>query len=427
MEDIDNFMSLLEKSKTSYNAASAAEEMLLGAGFRELSMSDDWCIYSDKGYFTRVFGSTVIAFKTGSSFGYQDIVKIAAAHTDHPCLAIKTGPVIKSGKYRRINVEVYGGAILNTWFDRPLGIAGRVALRGSDVMNPELRIIDIDRPVMFIPNLAIHMNRDVNKGIELNRQNDMAPVISMIEDELSCEDYLLSLVANHIKADKEDILDMQLYAYVMEKPVIAGACNEFLMSPAIDNIASVYACLEGIISCSSRHHLNMIALFDNEEVGNGTKQGAASNILLNVIRKIFLSIGRTEENIIESINDGFMLSIDGAHAVHPAHFEKSDPVNEIYLNHGIVIKKAAKQSYCTDCESAAVVIGMCKDNDIPCQTFYNRSDVQGGSTLGTDASKVLSMRAADVGIPMLAMHSAVETMGVKDEEFLVKLVKSFFS
>lgn len=426
MECLKNLIELLPKSQTAFNAAAAASKCLLGAGFRELSLSDDWCIYPGKSYFTRVFGGTVIAFKTGSNFGYQDTVKIAAAHTDHPCLAIKTGPSLCSGFYHRLNVEVYGGAILNTWLDRPLGIAGMVALSGNDAMNPRMQVIDIKKPVLFIPNQAIHMNRDVNKGVELNRQNDMEPVIALAQEELSREDFLLTLVAEHIGVDKREILDMQLYAYVLAEPVIAGAREEFVMSPALDNIASVAACLEGIIACESEHNLNMAALFDNEEVGNATKQGAASNILLTVIRKIFLSVGRTEENIIESINDGFLLSMDGAHGIHPAHIDKSDPVNMVQLNHGIVIKKAARQSYCTDCESSAVVMGLCRQNNIPFQVFYNRSDSPGGGTLGSALSASLSMRAADVGIPMLAMHSAVETMGVRDQEALTALTKVFF-
>lgn len=426
MEYIEKFMEMLPESQSSYNAAQAASKRLIDAGFRELSLSDDWCIYPDKGYFTRVFGSTVIAFRTGRHFGYQDIVKIAAAHTDHPCLSIKAGPLMKSGGYRRVNVEVYGGAILNTWLDRPLGIAGIAALRSGDVMRPEMKVVDIRKPLLFIPNLAIHMNRDVNQGVSLNPQTDMAPVISMVEDGLSQEDYLLQLVAQELHVAKEDILDLQLYAYVLEAPVCVGLHQEFLMSPAIDNIASVFACLEGIQSCKNEHNLNMIALFDHEEVGNHTKQGAGSDILRTVIRKIFLSVGRTEENIIESIHDGFFLSLDGAHAVHPAHAEKSDPENKVLLNRGIVIKKAARQSYCTDCESSAVVMQMCREKNIPYQIFYNRSDVAGGGTLGCAATAGLSMRAADIGIPMLAMHSAVETMGTQDLTGLVGLVQTFF-
>lgn len=422
---MEKLKQLLVKSQTAYTAAQAAADILLKAGFRELSLSDDWCIYPEKEYFTRVFGGTIIAFRTGNHFGYQDVIKIAAAHTDHPCLSIKAGPNLNN-KYRRINVEIYGGAILNTWMDRPLGIAGMAALKSSDVLRPEMRVIDIQKPVLFIPNLAIHMNREVNKGVEINPQTEMAPVISMVEEKLSDGDYLLELVAEELGVEKEEILDTQLYAYVLAQPVLVGAKEEFLMAPAIDNIASVSACLEAIIACKNEHNLNMIALFDHEEVGNRTKQGAGSNILQTVIRKIFLSIGRTEENIIESIHDGFLLSLDGAHAVHPAHVEKADPVNEVLLNHGVVIKKAARQSYCTDCESSAVVMQLCKENNIPYQVFYNRSDIPGGSTLGAAAAAGLSMRAADAGIPMLAMHSAVETMGVADQAAMVNLVKAFF-
>lgn len=423
---MEEFKQLLVKSQTAYNAAKAAAEYLLAKGFRELSLSDDWCIYPEKEYFTRVYDGTVIAFRTGNKFGYQDIIKIATAHTDHPCLSIKMGGTMNQNGYRRLNVEVYGGAILNTWLDRPLGIGGIVALKGMDVFSPRMEIIDIHKPILFIPNLAIHMNRDVNKGVAINQQTELAPIIEHIEQDAQREDYLLDIVAKELKIAKDEILDMQLYAYVLAEPVLVGAKEEFLMAPAIDNIASVYACLSGIASCKNEHNLNMIALFDHEEVGNGSKQGAGSDILQTVIRKIFLSLGRTEENIIESIHDGFLLSLDGAHGVHPAYAQKSDPVNEVLLNKGVVIKKAARQSYCTDCESSAIVMQLCQSANIPYQIFYNRSDIPGGSTLGNVASTNLSMRAADVGIPMLAMHSAVETMGVKDEKALEMLVKEFF-
>lgn len=423
---MEGFKQLLVKSQTAYNAAQTASEYLLAKGFRELSLSDDWCIYPEKEYFTRVYGGTVIAFRTGNKFGYQDIIKIATAHTDHPCLSIKLGGTMDQNGYHRLNVEVYGGAILNTWLDRPLGIGGVVALKGADIFNPRMEVVDIRKPILFIPNLAIHMNRDVNKGVALNPQNDLAPIISQVKNEAQKEDYLLNIIAEELKIEKEEIIDMQLYAYVLAEPVLVGARQEFIMAPAIDNIASVYACLSAITSCKNEHNLNMIALFDHEEVGNGSKQGADSDILQTVIRKIFLSLGRTEENIIESIHDGFLLSLDGAHGVHPAYSQKSDPVNEVFLNKGIVIKKAARQSYCTDCESSAVIIQLCKNAGIPYQFFYNRSDIPGGSTLGNAASTNLSMRAADVGVPMLAMHSAIETMGADDLKTLEVLVKEFF-
>ncbi len=426
MDSVQYLCELLPKSQTSAGTAVAAGELLTQAGFREISLSDDWCIYPGKSYFTRAYDGTVVAFRAGKRMGYQDIVKIAAAHTDHPCLAIKNSGVLKNGRYRRINVEVYGGAILNTWLDRPLGIAGSVAVRSDIPLRPAMKYVNIDEPVLFIPNLAIHMNREVNKGVELNRQNDIAPLITIAEDELSNEDYLINLVAERLDVKKEDIIDFELYAYVLEKPVIAGIKKEFIMSPAIDNIASVAACLEGIIECENEHDLNMIALFDNEEIGNRTKNGAASGLLYTIIRKIFLSIGRTEENIIESIHDGFLLSLDAAHAMHPAHMEKADPGEKVYLNNGIVIKKAASRSYATDCEASAVIMELCRKNNIPYQVFYNRSDVAGGSTLGCAASSEISMRCADVGIPMLAMHSAVETMGIKDQQHLSALVKAFF-
>lgn len=425
MKYIDEFMNILPECQTSYNTVECIEKVLLANDFTGLTPGKKWNLKEGKGYYVKLFHSGMVAFKMPEKFSENTSVRIEASHTDHPCLAIKYGKTLKDDKYNRLNVESYGGLILNTWLDRPLGIAGIVACKGDDIMHPYHFPFKIDKPVMCIPNLAIHMNRDVNKGVELSKQVDMAPIISAAGIQ-SGEDSVKKLVAETVGVEEEDILDIAAYAYVLEKPVKVGINEEMLMSPAIDNIASVFASTKAIIESDANENVNMIALFDNEEVGNTTKQGAASSNLVNIIKKIYLTKGFNEIDALDGITNGFLLSLDGAHAAHPAHYEKSDPVNKVCLNGGIVIKKAARQSYSTDCEGAAILMELCKTRDIAYQAFYNRSDILGGGTLGSAASTVLSIRSADVGVPMLAMHSAVETMGCYDLEEFVKLCKAFF-
>ncbi|HEX3021956.1 MAG TPA: M18 family aminopeptidase, partial [Lachnospiraceae bacterium] len=353
--------------------------------------------------------------------------RIVATHTDHPCLKVKPSADLTSNGFRKINTEVYGGPILNTWLDRPLSIAGRVALSSSSIFEPEIQYIDLQEPVLTIPNLAIHMNRDVNKGVELNRQVDMIPIAALVDEELNKENYFLDYLAKKLDVNPNDILDFDLYIYNAEKGQIIGMQEDFISAPRIDNLTSTYAALRAITSGNRQNGINVIALFDNEEVGSKTKQGADSTLMTILLQKIFEGLNFASIRCMESIMRSMHLSVDVAHAIHPAHSEKSDPTTFAKLNEGIVIKINHNQKYATDTQAIATLQQVCASGNVKYQKYVNRSDMVGGSTLGSIVSSQLPMMTVDIGVPMLAMHSARELMGVKDQTYMTNLLSTFFT
>lgn len=407
-----------------FHTVDMAGRILSENGFEELPLADDWNdIKTDRGCFTKVYGSTLIAF-----IPHEDLrggLRVAASHTDFPCFKVKPNADIVQDGYGKLNVEVYGGMIVNTWLDRPLSLAGKVALKGDDVFCPKTRLIDFDRPLMTIPNLAIHMDRKINEGKALNRQKELLPLAFMTGERKA--DYLPELLAKELGCRKDDILSYELYAYQWEKGCRLGFENEFISSPRLDNLTSVKACLEGILADKRDAGLDVAVLFDNEEVGSHTKQGGASMVLSNVLERIYLGRGLTRQDFLADIHKGFMLSIDVAHAMHPNYPEKNDITNKPVLNGGTAIKTAAGQSYAGDAEAVAAIKALCEKHGIAYQQYVNRSDIPGGSTLGSIASTLLPVRTMDIGIPILAMHSARETMGASDQESLERLVKAFFA
>ena len=418
-------MEAVNISTCAFTAADEAMRQMEQAGFTELKLGDDWIVEKGKGYFINVYDSSVFAFKVGRSFD-RGMVRIAAAHTDHPCLYIKPSPEMTTKGYGKINVEIYGGAILNTWLDRPLSVAGKVALKSDKMFKPTVKIVDFKKPIFTIPNLAIHMNREVNKGVELNKQTDMAPLAVILEDEMNKEGFFMEYLAKQLRVDVKDILDFELYVYNTDKAERVGINEEMISAPRLDNITSVVACVQGIINANREDGINIIALYDNEEIGSRTKQGADSNMLGFILEKLYKTLGYSRKDYLQAAMDGFLLSIDVAHALHPNKAEKSDPTNQNMMNDGIVIKRASSQTYATDCESIAMIEMICQANDIPYQKYSCRSDGTTGSTLGTLANKYMPMRAIDVGVPILAMHSARELMGVKDQAYMEKLVEAYF-
>lgn len=427
---VQEYLNYTKEATCSFCTVKASSEYLEKAGFEPLEPEKDWKIERGRGYFINIYGSSMVAFYAGEQFDGSGRLTVAAAHSDQPGFVIKPNAVMKTGKYRKLNVEAYGGAILNTWLDRPLGIAGIVVIKGGDSFHPQVRVVDFKRPMLVIPNLAIHFNRDVNKGVELNKQKDMLPLLGMMEDYVSGEledgDYLLRLLSEETGADVEEILDYQLYLYNYEEGMIVGANRDMVLAPRIDNLASAFACMKAVVSRQNVTGLNVIAVFDNEEVGSRTKQGAGSDILRSILERIYRALDFTGEEFERSICDGFFLSLDGAHAVHPNQNDRYDPTNPIYLNDGIVIKRAASQAYATDAVAAGIIKEICGKNNIAYKEFVNKSDSVGGGTLGAIASTRLPMRMADVGVPMLAMHSAMEMMGVRDLSALEKLVECVF-
>ena len=354
-------------------------------------------------------------------------LRIACAHTDFPCLRIKPNPVIREHGYGKLNVEVYGGLIRNTWMDRPLSIAGAVALRGKHPFTPKLQLVDVRRPLMIVPNLAIHMNRKVNEGVELKPQKDLLPLFFQNADgDGDDTKKLLVLLAEELGVSAEDILSYDLNAYPYERGCLLGCDDAFLSAPRLDNLSSVKACMDAIREWNGEG-IRVVALFDNEEVGSRTKQGAGSTALAILLERVCYKLGLDREEYLRKVMEGFCLSVDVAHALHPNAPEKADPTNQPVLSGGTVLKVAANQSYAGDPEAFAVVAGLCEGAGIPYQVFTNHSDAAGGATLGSILSTQVPMRTMDIGAPILGMHSARETMGARDQFALTQLLMSFFS
>ncbi|KIR03495.1 putative aspartyl aminopeptidase [Lachnospiraceae bacterium TWA4] len=412
-------MRAIDKSVSTFHCVKYCEEQFLEEGFLPLNLTDSWKLEPGKGYFVEVFGSTLIGFRIPKDYKPSMPFHIAASHTDWPTLKIKPNPESTVGEYAKLNVEVYGGPIYSTWLDRPLSIAGRVAIKGEDYKNPEIRLVDFKRPVVTIPNLAIHFNREVNKGVEINAQKDLMPLLS---NHFKSEKFFLEFLANELEVNSEDILTYDLNLYNMDSCALVGMEGDMLSAPHLDNTTSVQACVSGLIMGENTDCISVAALFDNEEIGSKTKQGADSVVLSQILEKIILSLGGTRETYLNSILGGLMLSADVAHATHPNHPEIFDITNKIYMGDGVAIKMHYGQRYATDAKSVGIIESICKEKDIPYVTFLNRSDLRGGSTLGSISSSILTMNTVDIGVAILAMHSARELMAIKDQEALTRII-----
>ncbi len=433
--DHDKLIKLLKESVSPWHTVLAAAGRLEEAGFEKLEFSGDWDLKAEGKYYTVCRGSSLFAFTIGKKIAGSKKLRIAAAHTDFPGFAIKNNPDMEKEGYRQINTEVYGGPILNTWLDRPLSAAGRVALASEQVWEPEIRLVDLKEPFCVIPNLAIHMNREVNKGLELNRQRDLMPVAGL-GGESQSKDRFMRFLAEKLQVEKEQILDFELRLYCAQDPVFAGMDREFILAPHLDNTTSIQALLDGIGLNGQEipDGIRMAVMFDHEEIGSRTKQGAASMLLRDVIGKIAQEIenripleGCGDGDICRRLmEDAIMLSVDVAHGLHPNHGNKMDPTNRPVLGKGLCIKEASSQSYATDSEAVAVFQQICRREGIPWQKFVNRSDQPGGSTLGAVSAAFLPVPVVDIGIPLLAMHSAVELMGKDDMEALSRCITAFF-
>ena len=417
----------INSATSPYQVVEKGIETLKAAGFQELTMKDKWSLKKGAAYYIMPYPTTLFAFTVGSQWEEGQTLRIAAAHTDHPCFRIKPKAELISGEYLKLNTEVYGGPIINTWLDRPLSIAGRIMLKSKDPFHPEARILDMKRPVITIPNLAVHINREVNKGIELNKQIDTIPLIAMMKEKLNKDKFFIQYLAKELEVDEADILDFDMYIYNAEEGCIVGIDEEFISSPRLDNLTSVWALLKGIILGKRSTGINIIGLYDNEEIGSNTKQGADSALLNMLLKKVYTGLGVQDENALyEAMADGLLLSVDVAHGLHPNKPEKYDPTNVTYLNGGVVFKIDSNQKYSFDTEAIAIIQQICDTLDVKYQKFVKRSDMPGGGTLGPIISSWLPMKTVDLGIPLLAMHSSRETMGAYDQEQLENLIKGFF-
>ncbi len=424
----EGLLRYLEGGVSPFHAVRMAAEDFEEAGYQELGISDSWQLEKGRGYYVKVHDSSLFAFRVNQGFGRLQGFRIAAAHTDWPCMRVKTSPDMSQGKYAKLNVETYGGMILNTWLDRPLSLAGRVTVKGKGCFSPMTKLVDFKRPIASIPNLAIHMNREVNKGLELNKQTDMAPLIGLgMEEDWSGKNYFVQALAEEAGTAPEDILFFELSLYNCDRPIRFGIKEEFLSSPRLDNLTSVRACVDGLLSGTERRKgVDMAVFFDHEEIGSRTKQGAGSALLSIIMEKICRCFDYGDEDCLNSRLRSFLLSVDVAHGIHPNRPDKGDVTNHVYLGHGIALKTESGQKYATDGEAVGVVRSICEKHKIPYQMFANRSDTGSGSTLGSIASSFAVMNTVDIGIPLLAMHSARETMGIGDQEALTRLLAKYW-
>ena len=418
----------IDESPSTYHVVKNCSDILDENGFERIMPREKWEIKKGGKYFLKKSSSTIIAFTVGEDFDVKNGFKIFGAHTDSPCFRIKPSPEIVIENVVRLNTEVYGGPILSTWFDRPLSIAGRVIVKGENSFFPRTVKIKIDEPLLTIPNLAIHQNREVNNGVKIDKQNDVLPVISLINKNFEREGYLERVILEKTGIKKEDIIDFDLYLYATEKGCLLGANEEFMSSPKIDNLASVYTGLIGLLEAEeNQDRINIFVAFDNEEIGSATKQGADSNYLLNTLERISLALGLSRGDFLQMLESSYILSADAAHAAHPAHLGKTDPTNRGRINEGISIKISAKQKYTSDGYSIAVIKQLIEGTEIQIQPFVNESNELGGSTIGPISSTHLDIDGVDLGVPMFAMHSVRELCGIFDVFYLKELAKEFFS
>lgn len=424
MDTVARLLDFIDNSTSPYHTVKTGANELKAKGFTELFLEDVWAL-GEGDYFVKVYDSALVAFHIGLNLRHS--MRIASAHTDFPAIRIKPNPLVDAKGYGELNVETYGGLILNTWIDRPLSMAGAVVTRTDDPFRPDVHYVDVARPLLTIPNLAIHMNRQINEGVALDKQKHMLPLFMMCNDKINTDSEWREFLSELVKRPAEDILSYELTLYPVEGGTTFGRYDEFISSPRIDNLTSCVACLEGIFEAKAMdaEGLRMVVLFDNEEVGSRTKQGGASTILSQLVERIYMATGHTKAECYADIAAGFMISADVAHGYHPNYPEKNDITNYPILNKGVVLKMASSQSYAGDAWAIATVKALCENDSIPYQIYVNRSNIPGGSTVGSITSAMLAMRTMDVGVPILAMHSARETMGADDQEALDNLMKAF--
>ena len=410
------------RSPSMFHTIATVRAYLDEKGFAFLPEGEPWSVERGGSYYTVRNGSSIVAFTVGTELDDYHF-QIAASHSDSPTYKVKSVPELEGpGEYLRLDVEGYGGMIDNTWLDRPLSVAGRVLVReGSHIQS---RLLYIDRDILVIPNVSIHMNRDVNKGIELNRQVDLCPLFSAGRLKRGAFD---AMVAQELGVEPEQVIAKDLFLVNRQEGRVWGWEDEFVSAPKLDDLQCAFSSLKGFLAARNEHAVNVFACFDNEEVGSNTKQGAMSTFLHDALVRLNLSLGKDVQDYYRAVAGSFLVSCDNAHAVHPNHGEKTDDVNCSVLNGGVVIKEAANQKYTTDAFSRALFSAVCTDAGVPVQTFANRSDSAGGSTLGNLSNTQVSVHAVDMGLAQLAMHSSFETAGALDTAHAINALAAFFS
>lgn len=428
MNTTNQLFEFLKSSVSPAHAVNHAVSCLEKAGFKPLDFKKTWSLEAGGAYYCRTFSGELFAFKTGPALDLSKGIHIGAAHTDWPCLRIKPAASYTKQGYLQANVEVYGGPILTTFLDRPLAIAGKLAVKGSGILEPDIKYIDLKKPSVVIPNIAIHMNRSVNdEGFKIDKQVHMMPLLGIVQDAMNTDDYLLKYIAAETGVDCGDILDYELCLYNPDEPLLTGIHEEFISSPRLDDITSVCALIHGLIESEPSEHVALTALFDNEEIGSQTKQGADSVMLPSIIEKIWAGFGKTPLECKQDTYGGMILSVDVGHGYHPNYPNVYDITTFPRLGGGFVIKTDSNQKYTWDCEAVGGLKNMCAVYDISYQLCVKRSNQAGGGTIGSLISSQLPLKTVDIGVPLLAMHSARELMGAADQAALTSAAKRFYS
>lgn len=405
----ENMLDFIYESPTQFNAVEVSAETLEKNGFEKLNPKENWKLEVGKKYYITKNSSALVAFKINSDEVEKEGFRIIGSHTDSPGFRIKPNAEMEScGAYLKLNTEGYGGMILSTWLDRPLAMAGRVFLRGENPFKPVEKIVNINKPVCIIPNLAIHMNRSINDGYKYNKQTDMLPLVGLINEQLEKDNYMVKLLASELEVEVEEIIDFDIFLYEYEKGCFTGANEEFISTGRLDNLSMYYSSVEALLDSDSKSGISIAVGFDNEEVGSATKQGADSNMLLNILERICISLGKDRQQFFEAIENSFIISSDLAHAVHPNVNGMADPTNRPVMGKGPVIKVHAGQAYTSDGYSISVYKEICRECGVEYQEFVNKSDQRGGSTIGPISSTHIDIPSVDIGAPILSMHSIRE-------------------
>lgn len=440
LELANELINFIDNSPTMYNSIVESERILLSEGFIRLNPKESWKLEKGKKYYVIYGDSSLYAFHIRGDKVEEHGFRIICSHCDSPSFRIKNNPCVDVNNQTKLNVEPYGGMIISTWFDRPLSIAGRVVLENQEnIMEPIVKVIKIDKPILIIPNLAIHMNRSINEGYSYNKQNDVMPIV--LSDEKLSNNKLLDIILKYVNEDGKNfkinqILDFDLFLFEHERGIIVGEDNSYISSSRLDNLASVHGSLKALVESSKLENLsdknkfrgiNIISIFNNEEVGSLSKEGADSTQFSLLLERICISLGKNREEMIRSLSSSFMISADLAHAIHPNKESESDPTNKVLFGNGPAIKVHAGKAYASDSYSTAIYKELCNKNNIKYQYFFNRSDKRSGSTIGSIFSAYVPISIVDVGIPLLAMHSIRELANVSDYFHYYKSFYNFFN
>lgn len=416
-----DFIDFAAESPTHYHAARNIEGRLLKNGFKKLEMDQAWNLEAGDNCFLNIDDNMVVGFRIGSEDIEKQGFKILASHIDSPALVVKPNPEMASeGKYLKLNCEVYGGPILNTWFDRPLSLAGKIMIREPEGRRTSSALVDFREPLCIIPNLSIHMNPKVNEGVKISKQKELIPLLRTIEKDFEKEGYLLGLISKKLGIDTDSIADFELYLYEHEKGCLVGTESEFMSVGKIDNLGMAHLGLKALLDSDCRAGINMIVCFNNEEIGSNTRFGADSMLFRDILERIAIALNRSRAEFLISLGKSFMISGDMAHALHPNYPDKHDPTNRPVVNGGPAVKISSRKTYASELEGIARYQELCRKAGIPVQKFVNHSDERGGSTIGPMSSAITSIETIDIGSPVLSMHSIRELGGTRDHMYAYK-------